>query len=292
MSATSRILRILSGDVQARRSACAFAPRSSSPTCATSPASTAHLSEEAATALVNEYYDCIVPPIDERGGEVLKFMGDGILAIFRAGERRRHRGLLARLRRGPRRSAQGRAAQRHHQQRGPFRRSGIALHFGNAAYRQCRLRRAARLHRDRPRRESRLAHRRSLRPARPRACCCPLRSRAACRSRSSKTVGSFPLKGVESAADRVCAGRARARSRDMIAAGTWQLRDRSGSSKATRRCSAKSISWSGSRACATRRCCCPTRSIISRAMSMPSSPMTTPAPTRRWRSCARIPRWR
>jgi adenylate cyclase len=47
---------------------------------------TSHMPEEAATALVNEYYDCIVPPIDERGGEVLKFMGDGILAIFRAGE--------------------------------------------------------------------------------------------------------------------------------------------------------------------------------------------------------------
>src|SRR4030065_2221760 len=47
---------------------------------------TSHLSEEAATALVNEYYDCIVPPIDERRGEVLKFMGDGILAIFRACE--------------------------------------------------------------------------------------------------------------------------------------------------------------------------------------------------------------
>jgi adenylate cyclase len=30
-------------------------------------------------------YDCIVPPIDERGCEVLKFMGDGILAIFRSG---------------------------------------------------------------------------------------------------------------------------------------------------------------------------------------------------------------
>src|SRR4029434_8437920 len=46
----------------------------------------ASLSEEAATALVNDYYDCIVPPLDERGGEVLKCLGDGILAIFRAGE--------------------------------------------------------------------------------------------------------------------------------------------------------------------------------------------------------------
>ncbi len=31
---------------------------------------------------LNTFYDCVVPPILERGGEVLKFMGDGILAIF------------------------------------------------------------------------------------------------------------------------------------------------------------------------------------------------------------------
>ncbi|WP_370301933.1 adenylate/guanylate cyclase domain-containing protein [Pseudooceanicola sp.] len=45
---------------------------------------TADLSAEAATRLLNDYYDCIVPPVEERGGEVLKFIADGILAIFRA----------------------------------------------------------------------------------------------------------------------------------------------------------------------------------------------------------------
>jgi adenylate cyclase len=34
--------------------------------------------------LLNRYFDCQVPPIQEHGGEVLKFMGDGLLAIFRA----------------------------------------------------------------------------------------------------------------------------------------------------------------------------------------------------------------
>ena len=33
-------------------------------------------------ALLNRYFDCQVPAILERGGEVLKFMGDGLLAIF------------------------------------------------------------------------------------------------------------------------------------------------------------------------------------------------------------------
>ena len=33
-------------------------------------------------ALLNRYFDCQVPAIREQGGEVLKFMGDGLLAIF------------------------------------------------------------------------------------------------------------------------------------------------------------------------------------------------------------------
>ncbi|WP_395021420.1 adenylate/guanylate cyclase domain-containing protein [Dongia sp.] len=33
-------------------------------------------------ALLNRYFDCQVPAIREHGGEVLKFMGDGLLAIF------------------------------------------------------------------------------------------------------------------------------------------------------------------------------------------------------------------
>lgn len=32
--------------------------------------------------LLNRYFDCQVPAICEHGGEVLKFMGDGLLAIF------------------------------------------------------------------------------------------------------------------------------------------------------------------------------------------------------------------
>ncbi len=35
--------------------------------------------------LLNRYFDCQVPPIVEHGGEVLKFMGDGLLAIFPIG---------------------------------------------------------------------------------------------------------------------------------------------------------------------------------------------------------------
>ena len=35
--------------------------------------------------LLNRYFDCQVPAILDHGGEVLKFMGDGLLAIFPIG---------------------------------------------------------------------------------------------------------------------------------------------------------------------------------------------------------------
>ena len=30
---------------------------------------------------LNRYFDCVIPPIKRHGGEVLEFLGDGILAI-------------------------------------------------------------------------------------------------------------------------------------------------------------------------------------------------------------------
>jgi adenylate cyclase len=41
------------------------------------------LSPEGAVELLNNFFDCLVPPIEEEGGEVLKYLGDGLLAIFR-----------------------------------------------------------------------------------------------------------------------------------------------------------------------------------------------------------------
>ncbi len=42
------------------------------------------LPPEATANVLNAYYDVVVPPIHERGGEVLKFIGDAVLAIFPA----------------------------------------------------------------------------------------------------------------------------------------------------------------------------------------------------------------
>jgi adenylate cyclase len=41
------------------------------------------LTPEGAVELLNDYFDCLVPPIEDEGGEVLKYLGDGLLAIFR-----------------------------------------------------------------------------------------------------------------------------------------------------------------------------------------------------------------
>lgn len=43
----------------------------------------ASLSPEAAVELLNGMFDCLVPAIEREGGEILKYMGDGLLAIFR-----------------------------------------------------------------------------------------------------------------------------------------------------------------------------------------------------------------
>jgi adenylate cyclase len=37
---------------------------------------------ERVIGLLNRYFDCVVPPIEAHGAEVLKFIGDGLLAIF------------------------------------------------------------------------------------------------------------------------------------------------------------------------------------------------------------------
>ena len=86
-----------------------------------------------AVDLFNAFFDCLVPPIETRDGEVLKYMGDGLLAIFRdrkaGGEGAADRALAAarnaldmlRLHNA------ARAGERPIQ-------AGFALHYGETAY--------------------------------------------------------------------------------------------------------------------------------------------------------------
>ena len=43
----------------------------------------ADMTPEEAVTLLNIFFDCLVPSIEREGGEVLKYLGDGLLAIFR-----------------------------------------------------------------------------------------------------------------------------------------------------------------------------------------------------------------
>lgn len=81
---------------------------------------------------LNRYYDCVVPGVEAHGGEVLKFIGDGVLAIFHAGEDNEAeacRNALAAAR-------EILDAVNRERQRGPGPRFDVkvALHFGDAAY--------------------------------------------------------------------------------------------------------------------------------------------------------------
>ena len=90
------------------------------------------LEAEQVTELLNRYYDCVVPHVEEQGGEVLKFIGDGVLAIFRSGPEIRDP--------GPRALASARASVRAVDELEietggpPAFDLGIALHVGEAAY--------------------------------------------------------------------------------------------------------------------------------------------------------------
>ena len=96
-----------------------------------------HLPPHDLIRLLNRYFDCQVPAIVDRGGEVLNFMGDGLLAIFRcaadgadAGEVCA-RALAAALAARKNIVALGRAAGADEIGGVAF---GLALHLGNVLY--------------------------------------------------------------------------------------------------------------------------------------------------------------
>src|SRR5215210_6921059 len=94
---------------------------------------TATLPPEGAVQLLNDFFDCLVPPIEAEGGEVLKYMGDGLLAIFR--ERGDDRGSAAQaaLTAAVQALAQLEAANGAGLFPSPIS-MGLALHHGEAAY--------------------------------------------------------------------------------------------------------------------------------------------------------------
>jgi adenylate cyclase len=91
------------------------------------------LSPESAVELLNDYFDCLVPPIEDEGGEVLKYLGDGLLAIVR--DRGDDTGGAPQAALSAATNALRRIQAANNEGRFPVPISiGIALHHGDAAY--------------------------------------------------------------------------------------------------------------------------------------------------------------
>jgi adenylate cyclase len=86
--------------------------------------------------LLNAYYDCVIPAVEQAGGEVLKFMGDGILAVFEDSDDAIGYGQsCATALRAARRALTGIALYNSaHRQNNMTMRVGIGLHYGSVAY--------------------------------------------------------------------------------------------------------------------------------------------------------------
>jgi adenylate cyclase len=96
-------------------------------------------SPELVIETLNRYFDCIIPPVHKRGGEVLEIMGDAMLVIFNENEDRTSREVcqlafeaakegLAALKQSNVAQAATSAPD------GIILRAGIALHHGQASY--------------------------------------------------------------------------------------------------------------------------------------------------------------
>lgn len=93
---------------------------------------TSAMDPEEAVALLNRYFDCLVPPIESQGGEVLKYMGDGLLAIFR--DRGDDTGAAAQSALAAAIEALARISRIDARAFHAPIQAGIALHHGEAAY--------------------------------------------------------------------------------------------------------------------------------------------------------------
>lgn len=93
---------------------------------------TSVLQPEQVVELLNRYFDCLVPSIESEGGEVLKYMGDGLLAIFR--DRGDDLGGAAQSALIAARTGLACIDEIDTNEFGEKIQAGIALHHGDAAY--------------------------------------------------------------------------------------------------------------------------------------------------------------
>ena len=84
---------------------------------------------------LNRYFDSVIPPIKRRGGEVLEFLGDGILAILKENGERSAREACQLAFEAAREGLDGLSALNHDLSIGQRQlKAGFALHYGEVSY--------------------------------------------------------------------------------------------------------------------------------------------------------------
>ncbi len=91
------------------------------------------LSPRAVIRMLNQYFDCVMSPVYENGGEVVEIMGDGVLAIFQHGPDNTAADVCEAALAA---ATEGLAALGDHNLRHPATplRAGVALHYGAVSY--------------------------------------------------------------------------------------------------------------------------------------------------------------
>jgi adenylate cyclase len=89
---------------------------------------------EAVIRLLNGYFDCLVPAIDTHGGEVLKFVGDGLLGIFPVADDPAAACRAALAAAGDARATLAQTNAERAETGEPRLRYGLALHLGDVLY--------------------------------------------------------------------------------------------------------------------------------------------------------------
>ena len=93
---------------------------------------TADIDPFAQMGLLDAFFDCLVPPIEARGGEILKFTGDGLLAIFP--EQGEDETVASDALDAAREAVENLAAMNDSRSADRPIELGIGLHYGEAAY--------------------------------------------------------------------------------------------------------------------------------------------------------------
>jgi len=91
------------------------------------------LNPRAVLRTLNNYFDCVMPPVEKHGGEVVEIMGDGVLAIFPHGP---DRSAVEACNAALAAATDGLAAlveRNQKQPRAPLQ-AGFALHYGTVSY--------------------------------------------------------------------------------------------------------------------------------------------------------------